>query len=99
MDIDDFGVQLVSLSEKDKTNYGLNYGLMVNNIKKGKLMDAGVTKGMVILVVNDQKMVAPEDWEEAVKNANKSNDRTLWIRAVTSSGRKVSFVIELDESK
>lgn len=99
VDIDDFGVQLVPLSEKDKANYGLNYGLMVNNIKKGKLMDAGVTKGMVILVVNDQKMVAPEDWEEAVKNANKSNDRTLWIRAVTSSGRKVSFVIELDESK
>lgn len=99
VDIDDFGVQLVPITDKEKSEYGLNYGLLVNNIKKGKLMEAGVSKGMVILVVNDQKMMSTEDWEQAVKNANKSNDRTLWIRAVTSSGRKVSFVIELDESK
>lgn len=99
VDIDDFGVHLTPLTEKEKGTYGLSYGLMVNNIKKGKLMEAGVTKGMVIQVVNDQKMVTTEDWENVVKNANKSSDRTLWIRAVTSSGRKASFVVELDQKK
>lgn len=97
VDIDDFGVNLVQLSEKDKSNYGVNYGLLVQNITKGKLQKAGVEKGMIILVVNDQRMEVPEDWENAVKNANKSSDRTLWIRAITSSGRKVSFVIDLNE--
>ena len=38
-----------------------------------------------------------EDWEEAVKSANQSTDRTLWIKALTPSGRKVSYVIDLNE--
>lgn len=97
VDIDDFGVQLTPLTDKDKSTYGVTYGLMVNNIKKGKLMTAGVTKGMVIQVVNEKKMNSVEDWENVVKDANKSSDRTLWIRAITSSGRKASFVIELNE--
>lgn len=97
IDVDDFGVQLLPLSAKDKEAYGVQYGLIVNNIKKGKLQNAGMSKGMVILMVNDQKMNTTEDWEAVVKNANKSNDRTLWIRAITSSGRKASFVVELGE--
>lgn len=97
VDIDDFGAQLTPLTDKEKSTYELNYGLVVTNIKKGKLMDAGVSKGMIILVVNDEKMVTVEDWENVVKNTNKSKDRTLWIRAITSSGRKVSFVVDMNE--
>ena len=97
VDIDDFGVQLTPVTTKEKETYGISYGLLINNIKKGKLMEAGMSKGMVILVVNDQRMNTTEDWETAVKNANKSSERVLWIRAVTSSGRKASFVIDLNE--
>ena len=97
VDIDDFGAQLTPLTDKEKSTYELNYGLVVTNIKKGKLMDAGISKGMIILVVNDEKMVTVEDWENIVKNTNKSKDRTLWIRAITSSGRKVSFVVDMNE--
>lgn len=97
IDVDDFGVHLVPLTDKDKEMYGVQYGLVVNNIKRGKLQSAGMSKGMVILMVNDQRMNTVEDWENVVKNANKSNDRTLWIRAITSSGRKASFVVELGE--
>lgn len=97
VDIDDFGAQLTPLTDKEKSTYELNYGLVVTNIRKGKLMDAGISKGMIILVVNDEKMVTVEDWENIVKNTNKSKDRTLWIRAITSSGRKVSFVVDMNE--
>ena len=97
VDVDDFGVQLVPVTEKDKQTYGVQYGLMVNNIKRGKMQEAGMSKGMVILMVNDQRMNTLEDWENVVKNTNKSSDRTLWIRAITSSGRKASFVVELGE--
>ena len=97
VDVDDFGVQLVPVTEKDKQTYGVQYGLMVNNIKRGKMQEAGMSKGMVILMVNDQRMNTLEDWENVVKNTNKSSDRTLWIRAITSSGRKASFVVELGD--
>ncbi len=99
VDIDDFGVQLIPIGGRERNMYDISYGLVVSNLKKGKLMDAGLTKGMIILMVNDEKMQTPEDWEEIVKNANKSKDRTLWIRALTPSGRKASFVVELEDEK
>ena len=46
---------------------------------------------------NDRPMNTMEDFEEAVKEANRSSDRILWIRAVTQSGRLRSAVVELDE--
>lgn len=98
-DLDDYGVQLTPITMKERGIYDLTYGLVVTNIRKGKLQDAGLMKGMIILMVNDEKMKTVEDWEEAVKNANKSKDRTLWIRALTPSGRKASFVVEMEEEE
>ncbi len=96
VDIDDYGVQLTPITDKERGTYEISYGLLVSNIKKGKMADAGLTKGMIILMVNDEKMKTVEDWEEVVKNANKSKERTLWIRALTPSGRKASFVVEME---
>ena len=45
----------------------------------------------------DPRYGTMEDFEEAVKEANRSSDRILWIRAVTQSGRLRSAVVELDE--
>ena len=42
-------------------------------------------------------METVEDWEEAVKSANQSSERTLWIKAITPAGRKTSYVIDLNE--
>ena len=78
-------------------NLGITYGLTITAIKNGKMKDAGATKGTIILQVNDQKMETVEDWEEAVKSANQSSERTLWIKAITPAGRKTSYVIDLNE--
>lgn len=99
VDIDLFGAQLKPLSDEAKRELALGYGLEVTAIKKGKMMDEGVTKGVIILQVNDRPMRAVEDFEEAVRAANQTSDRTLWIRAVTPSGRKQSFVIDLNSDK
>jgi S1-C subfamily serine protease len=80
-----------------KNNLNLTYGLYITAIRNGKMKSAGASKGTIILQVNDQKMQAPEDWEEAVKSANQSADRTLWIKAITPAGRKTSYVIDLNE--
>ena len=99
VDIDLFGAQLKPLSDEAKRELALGYGLEVTAIKKGKMMDEGVTKGVIILQVNDRPMRTVEDFEEAVRAANQTSDRTLWIRAVTPSGRKQSFVIDLNSDK
>ena len=97
IDLDQMGVNLKPINEDEQKALGINYGLVINAIRNGKMKTAGASKGTIILWVNDQKMQTVEDWEEAVKSANQSTDRTLWIKAITPSGRKVSFVIELDE--
>jgi Do/DeqQ family serine protease len=99
VDIDLFGAQLKPLSDEAKRELALRYGLEVTAIKKGKLMDAGITKGMILLQVNDKEMRSVEDFEEAVKAANQSSDRTLWIRAITQSGRRVATAIDLSDDK
>ena len=97
VDLDQMGVNLRPISDEEQKTLGINYGLTINAIRNGKMKTAGASKGTIILQVNDQKMQTVDDWEEAVKSANQSTDRTLWIKAITPSGRKVSYVIELDE--
>ena len=97
VDMDDMGVQLKELGNQEKQTLRIPYGLVVNAIRRGKLQAVGVDKGTIFLQVNDVKLNTVEDWEEAVKDANKSTDRTLWIKALTPSGRKVSYVIDLNE--
>ena len=97
VDLDQLGVSLKPVTPEEAKTLNISYGLSVNAIRKGKMMDAGATKGTILLQVNDRKMETVEDWEEVVKEANKSNDRTLWIKAVRPSGRKVSFVVDLNE--
>ena len=97
VDLDDMGVQLKPITDEEKKSLNLTCGLTINAIRNGKLKTAGATKGTIILEVNDKKMNTVEDWEEAVKSANQSPDRTLWIKAITPSGRKASYVIDLNE--
>ena len=97
VDMDDMGVQLKPLDEDEKQRLNISYGLIVNAIRNGKMKEAGVTKGAIIMQVNDQKMETTEDWENAVKEANKGSERTLWIKALTPSGRWVSYVVDLNE--
>lgn len=91
------GVSLEPLSAAEKSRLGVPYGLVVKAIRNGKMQKAGVSKGTIVLAVNDARMESPEDWENAVKTANQSADRTLWIKAIAPSGRKQSFVIDLNE--
>ena len=97
VDLDQLGVNLKPLTAEEKKTFGVNYGLTINAIRKGKMADAGATKGTILLQVNDRRLETVEDWEEVVKSANQSSDRTLWIKALKPSGRKVSFVVDLNE--
>lgn len=97
LDMDEFGVALKALDDETKKRLRLPYGLEVTAVKKGKMADAGLTKGLIILQVNDQPMRTPDDFNQVAKTANRSTDNALWIRAITQSGRKMSFVVDLSE--
>ena len=97
LNTDHLGVALEEISDKDKQALSLNYGLIVKHIREGKMKQAGITKGLILMQVNDKALKTLADWEEAIKEANLSTDRVLWIRAKTQSGLNKSFTVELDE--
>lgn len=99
LDTDSMGAALRPLTDTEKQELGLRYGLIVTSVKSGKMMEAGITKGIIIMQVNDSEMRTTDDFNEAVKKANMSTDRVLWIRAKTQSGLNRSYTVELGEVK
>ena len=98
VDMEQLGVSLKPASDDVKKTLGIDYGLEVNAVRQGgKLKAAGAAKGTIILQVNDKKVATVDDWEKAVEEASRSTDRTLWIKAMTPSGRKVSLVVDLND--
>ncbi len=99
VDIASMGAALRPLSADEKRELNLSYGLVVSAVRDGKMKDAGITKGIIILQINDKQMRTREDFEAAVKAANMTTDRILWIRAKTMSGIPKSFTVELGDPK
>ena len=99
LDTDAMGAALRPLNNEEKQELNLSYGLMISAIREGKLKAAGMTKGLIIMKVNDREMRTTADFDEAVKAANLSTDRVLWIRAKTQTGINKSFAVELSDPK
>ena len=74
-------------------------GLMITAVRDGLMKKQGVAKGIILMQVNDVKLNTVQDFENAVKAANLSTERVLWIRAKTQSGLNRSYNIELSEPK
>lgn len=98
-DPNSLGVVLKPVPAEMKRELALNGGLLVSAVTNGKMKDAGVTKGVIILEVNNKKVNTVEEFQEIVKVANMSTDRVLLIRAKSQSGRNLAFAVELGESK
>lgn len=99
LDTESMGAALRPLNDQEKQQLNLPYGLMISAIRDGKFKEAGLTKGLIIMKVNEKEMRTTSDFEEAVKAANLSPDRVLWIRAKTQSGMNRSFAVELADEK
>ena len=99
VDPNSLGVVLKPVPAEMKRELALKGGLLVSAVTNGKMKDAGVTKGVIILEVNNKKVNTVEEFQEIVKVANMSTDRVLLIRAKSQSGRNLAFAVELGESK
>ena len=99
IDSDAMGAALRPLTADERRELNIPYGLMISAIRDGKLKQAGMTKGLIIMRVNEREMRTNEDFEEAVKAANMSSERVLWIRAKTQTGLNKSSAVELTDPK
>jgi Do/DeqQ family serine protease len=93
------GAAFRELTDEQKRMYGVSYGIEVNGISKGKIQDAGIRKGFVIMIVNDQKIATPDDLYKMVDGILKgsSEEQGLFIKGFYPNGSTRHYAIDLTE--
>ena len=94
-DTDVLGADFRPITDAQKKQLEINYGLEVIKVNGGKMKEAGVPKGFIIQRVNDEPMHSFDDLQNAVKEANNSKDQMLVIRGIFPTGKKGGFVVYL----
>ena len=97
---DVLGAAFEVLSNDKKREYGVSYGIEVTGLLNGKMRQAGIRKGFVILVVNDEKISTPEQLEKMVDRLLKgsSDNQYLVIKGFyPENGRTKIYAIDLAE--
>ena len=94
-DLDVLGGSFRVITDGQKEQLNIGYGLEVTKINGGKLKDAGVPKGFIIQKVNDQSIKTIEDLQDAVKEASTSKEPVLYIQGIYPTGKKGYFAVPL----
>ena len=100
--VKDAGMEILGAAFKElpddlKKQLNLGYGLQVTGVTSGKMADAGVRKGFIILKANDQPMRKVSDLEEVMKAAVKSPNQVLFLTGVFPSGKRGYFAVDLTQ--
>lgn len=96
-DLDVLGAQFRELTDAQKKEMDVTYGLKVFKVMAGKFRDAGVPVGFVIQKVNDQSVKTIDELNNVVKEASKSKSPVLYIQGLYPTGKKGYFAVPLEE--
>ena len=96
-DIDVLGGQFRPITDSQKEQMNIGYGLQVFKISGGKLKEAGVPQGFIIQKVNEQSVKTIDDLQKIVKEANKSKEPVLYIQGIYPTGKKGYFAVPLED--
>ena len=100
--VKDAGMELLGaafkpVSSELKRQLNLGYGLEVTGVSNGKMADAGIRKGFIILKANNVQMKSVEDMEQVLKAAAQSPEQVLFITGMFPSGKRASYAVDLSQ--
>ena len=87
-----YGSKIREASKETLAALGLKSGVEIVSVGPGKIQDAGVKDGFIILYVNDQPVSKAEDVINIVKKAK----RAVYVEGVTSYGKAAYFAFGKD---
>ena len=91
------GAAFKPVSDDLKRQLNLGYGLEVTGVSTGKMKDAGIRKGFIILKVNGKSMKTVEDLETELRAATQSPEQVLFITGMFPSGKRASYAVDLQQ--
>ena len=96
-DLDVLGAVFREVTDAQKSQLNIKYGVEVVKVNNGKLKDAGMGKGYIITHVNDTSIKTLDDLAEIGKSASTSKDPVLYIKGIYPTGRKTYYAVPLSE--
>ncbi len=64
-----FGAKFDAVSDRDKQELGIRYGVKISELGSGKFKDAGIKKGFIITQVNKNAVSEVEELKHIIKNS------------------------------
>ncbi len=96
---DVLGATYKEVNPKIAQQLGLDYGLEIKSIAKGKFADAGIKPGFIILKINNQPIKTEDDVKSAYDAAINSGDqeKVFYIAGLYPNGKVTYYAINLAE--
>lgn len=96
-DLDVLGGEFRGITETQKKDMDISYGIEVTKVNNGALKQAGISRGFVIQKINDNPIKTIDELQKAVKSASTSKDPVLYIQGVWPSGKKAYYAVPLEK--
>lgn len=82
-----YGAKIAPAPKSVLQAYGIKNGVEIVSVGSGKIKDAGVEPGFVILYVNNQAVGKPQD----IMNIVKKSDRAVYVEGISKNGKASYF--------
>ena len=96
-DLDMLGASFRPVTEQQKKEFDLSFGLEVTKVGKGAIKDSGIEQGFIMQYANDTPLKSISDLQELVKSASTSKDPVLIVKGVWPSGKRDYKVVKVSE--
>lgn len=96
-DLDVLGASFRPISEQQKKDLDISFGLEVTKVSKGAIKDGGIGEGFIMQYANDAPLKSISDLQELVKSASTSKDPVLIIKGVWPTGKRDYKVVKVSE--
>lgn len=96
-DIEILGAAFKELPDEVKKQLNLASGIQVTGVSSGKMSDAGIRKGFIILKANGQTIRSVSDFEDAFKAASTSPEQVIFITGMFPSGKRANYAVDLSQ--
>lgn len=82
-----YGAKIKEADKETLAKFGAKHGVEIVSVGPGKIKDAGVTDGFIIMYVNNKPVSKPQDVADIVKKS----ERAVYVEGITPSGRASYF--------
>ncbi len=96
-DMEILGAAFKPIDSDLRRQLNLGYGLQVTGVSGGKMGEAGIRKGFIILKANGEPMKSVDDLERVMKAATQTPEQTLFISGMFPSGKRASYAVDLSQ--